>query len=112
MSLSFFEMIAEQRIKQAMENGEFDNLPLHGKPLPNAFIRGKMCFTGGADWTISKADGSFVLISEYPINQLKVTAPGLSVETRSILCGILNAGDVRLERLDLDMAVSPPSTCP
>ncbi len=83
-----------------------------GKPLRNAFIRGKMCFTGGADWTISKADGSFVLISEYPINQLKVTAPGLSVETRSILCGILNAGDVRLERLDLDMAISPPSTCP
>jgi len=35
MSLSFFEMIAEQRIKQAMENGEFNNLPLHGKPLPN-----------------------------------------------------------------------------
>jgi hypothetical protein len=25
--------IAEQRIREAMERGEFDNLPLHGKPL-------------------------------------------------------------------------------
>ncbi len=34
MSLSFFEKIAEQKIRQAMENGEFDNNPLAGKPLP------------------------------------------------------------------------------
>lgn len=25
--------IAEQRIREAMERGEFDNLPLHGQPL-------------------------------------------------------------------------------
>lgn len=25
--------IAEQRIREAMERGEFDNLPFHGKPL-------------------------------------------------------------------------------
>ena len=25
--------IAEQRIREAMERGEFDNLPLHGKPI-------------------------------------------------------------------------------
>ncbi|MCX7678085.1 MAG: DUF1992 domain-containing protein [Spirochaetes bacterium] len=29
-----FEKIAEQRILEAMERGEFDNLPLKGKPLP------------------------------------------------------------------------------
>jgi len=29
-----FEMIAERRIREAMERGEFDNLPLKGKPLP------------------------------------------------------------------------------
>ena len=34
MPLSFFEKIAEQKIRQAMENGEFDNNPLAGKPLP------------------------------------------------------------------------------
>jgi hypothetical protein len=34
MSLSFIEKIAEQKIRQAMENGEFDNNPLAGKPLP------------------------------------------------------------------------------
>ena len=25
--------IAEQRIREAMERGEFDNLPFHGKPI-------------------------------------------------------------------------------
>lgn len=29
-----FEKIAERRILEAMERGEFDNLPLKGKPLP------------------------------------------------------------------------------
>ncbi|HQG43546.1 MAG TPA: DUF1992 domain-containing protein, partial [Spirochaetota bacterium] len=29
-----FELIAEQRIRDAMERGEFDNLPGMGKPLP------------------------------------------------------------------------------
>ncbi|MBM3222744.1 MAG: DUF1992 domain-containing protein [Candidatus Tectomicrobia bacterium] len=28
-----FTKIAEQRIREAMERGEFDNLPLHGKPV-------------------------------------------------------------------------------
>lgn len=28
------ESIAEERIREAMERGEFDNLPGHGKPLP------------------------------------------------------------------------------
>lgn len=29
-----FEIIAEQRIKEAMDRGEFDNNPFAGKPLP------------------------------------------------------------------------------
>jgi len=29
-----FEIIAERRIKEAMDRGEFDNLPGKGKPLP------------------------------------------------------------------------------
>ena len=29
-----FEIIAERRIQEAMKNGEFDNLPGKGKPLP------------------------------------------------------------------------------
>lgn len=29
-----FELIAEQRIREAIERGEFDNLPGMGKPLP------------------------------------------------------------------------------
>jgi hypothetical protein len=29
-----FEIIAERRIQEAMERGEFDNNPLSGKPLP------------------------------------------------------------------------------
>jgi hypothetical protein len=32
--MSIFERIAEQRIQEAMERGEFDNLPLKGAPLP------------------------------------------------------------------------------
>jgi len=32
--MHIFEMIAERRIREAMERGEFDNLPLKGKPLP------------------------------------------------------------------------------
>jgi formylmethanofuran dehydrogenase subunit A len=31
--MNIFEKIAEQRIREAMENGEFDNLSLKGKPL-------------------------------------------------------------------------------
>lgn len=31
--MKIFEMIAEQKIKEAMKNGEFDNLPGAGKPL-------------------------------------------------------------------------------
>ena len=29
-----FEIVAERKIKEAMERGEFDNNPLAGKPLP------------------------------------------------------------------------------
>ena len=29
-----FEIIAERKIREAMERGEFDNLPNQGKPLP------------------------------------------------------------------------------
>lgn len=32
--MSVFEKIAEQKIRIAMEKGEFDNLPNKGKPLP------------------------------------------------------------------------------
>lgn len=32
--MSIFEKIAERKIEQAMANGEFDNLPNSGKPLP------------------------------------------------------------------------------
>ncbi|HHI96610.1 MAG TPA: DUF1992 domain-containing protein [Thermodesulfatator atlanticus] len=33
MSLLIFQRLAEQRIQEAMKNGEFDNLPGKGKPL-------------------------------------------------------------------------------
>jgi hypothetical protein len=32
--MSLFEKIAEQKIREAQEQGEFDNLPGAGKPLP------------------------------------------------------------------------------
>lgn len=32
--MSIFEIIAERKIQQAIERGEFDNLPGKGKPLP------------------------------------------------------------------------------
>ena len=32
--MDFFSIISEQRIKEAFKNGEFDNLPGYGKPLP------------------------------------------------------------------------------
>ncbi|RDI42249.1 DUF1992 domain-containing protein [Falsibacillus pallidus] len=32
--MDFFSIISEQRIKEAQRNGEFDNLPGYGKPLP------------------------------------------------------------------------------
>jgi hypothetical protein len=32
--MDILELIAERRIREAMERGEFDNLPLKGKPLP------------------------------------------------------------------------------
>jgi hypothetical protein len=31
--MDFLAKIAEQKIREAMERGEFDNLPYHGKPL-------------------------------------------------------------------------------
>ncbi len=39
--MDFIERLAEERIREAMERGEFDNLPLAGKPLPlepNGFV--------------------------------------------------------------------------
>ena len=39
--MSFLERIAEDRIREAMERGEFDDLPRYGEPLPfesNAFV--------------------------------------------------------------------------
>jgi hypothetical protein len=32
--MSFFERLAEERIREAMERGEFDDLPRAGEPLP------------------------------------------------------------------------------
>jgi hypothetical protein len=37
--MDFFRL-SEERIKQAQENGEFDNLPGLGKPLPNDDLAG------------------------------------------------------------------------
>lgn len=34
MSGDILHILAEQRIREALENGEFDNLPGKGKPLP------------------------------------------------------------------------------
>ncbi|MFN3480521.1 MAG: DnaJ family domain-containing protein [Thermodesulfovibrionales bacterium] len=31
--MDIFQKIAERKIQEAMKNGEFDNLPNHGKPL-------------------------------------------------------------------------------
>lgn len=39
--MRFLERLAEERIREAMERGEFDSLPLAGRPLPlesNAFV--------------------------------------------------------------------------
>ncbi|HEY7698968.1 MAG TPA: DnaJ family domain-containing protein [Vicinamibacteria bacterium] len=39
--MHFLERIAEERIREAMERGDFDDLPLSGKPLPlesNGFV--------------------------------------------------------------------------
>jgi hypothetical protein len=39
--MHFLERIAEERIREAMERGDFDDLPLAGKPLPlysNGFV--------------------------------------------------------------------------
>ena len=35
ISRSAVELIAEHRIRQAMEEGQFDNLPGLGKPIPD-----------------------------------------------------------------------------
>jgi hypothetical protein len=34
MSDDILHLLAEQRIRDAIENGEFDNLPGKGRPLP------------------------------------------------------------------------------
>jgi hypothetical protein len=39
--MTWIERLAEEKIREAMERGEFDNLPLAGKPLPsesNGFV--------------------------------------------------------------------------
>jgi len=39
--MDWLERLAEERIREAMERGEFDDLPLAGKPLPlepNGFV--------------------------------------------------------------------------
>jgi len=39
--VDWLEKLADERIREAMERGEFDGLPLAGKPLPpdaNAFV--------------------------------------------------------------------------
>lgn len=39
--MHWLEKLADERIREAMERGEFDGLPLSGKPLPpdaNAFV--------------------------------------------------------------------------
>jgi len=33
--MDWLERLAEERIREAMERGEFDDLPLSGKPLPS-----------------------------------------------------------------------------
>jgi hypothetical protein len=35
--IDIFHLIAERKIKEAMERGEFDNLPLKGQPLDLSF---------------------------------------------------------------------------
>ncbi len=38
--MNFIAYIAEQKIKEALDNGEFENLPGHGKPLPEEDFSG------------------------------------------------------------------------
>jgi hypothetical protein len=85
----------------------------NGTPVANGFVNGHKCFTGGYDWTLSNADGTFDLRSAWPIHELEVTAPGLSLETKDAACGLASdQGDITLRALPLSMAISPPSSCP
>jgi hypothetical protein len=38
--MDFLGKIAEQRIREAMERGEFENLPYHGQPIPLEDVSG------------------------------------------------------------------------
>ncbi|MCB9734860.1 MAG: cellulase family glycosylhydrolase [Deltaproteobacteria bacterium] len=83
-----------------------------GSPVAGGFVSGHKCFTGGYDWTLSRADGTFELRSTGAIAELSVTAPGLSREGAAVLCGAVQPGDITLKALPLDMRTSAPSSCP
>ncbi|MFO0745458.1 MAG: cellulase family glycosylhydrolase [Myxococcota bacterium] len=84
----------------------------NGTPVANGYVTGHRCAAGGWDWTISKADGTFELRSSYPVDQLEVTAAGLSLETPSAACNLVTPGDITLHALPLSLSVSTPSSCP
>jgi len=83
-----------------------------GTPVANGYVSGHKCLSGGYEWTLSQADGTYDLRSTNPINELEVTAAGLSVENTELLCNLVAPGDITLRALPLSMAVSTPSSCP
>ena len=104
-----WETWIDRQIRQGMENGDFDNLPGHGRPLPDLdVIHDEM-------WWVRKKlrreQASFLpptlaIRKELEDTLEAVAAAGTEAEVRELVAGI----NARIRQVNATVTSGPPST--
>jgi hypothetical protein len=104
-----WETWIDRQIRQGMENGEFDNLPGHGRPLSDVdtahdemwWVRKKL-----QREQVSFLPPTLAIRKELDDTLEAVAAAGTEAEVRELVAGI----NARIRRVNASATAGPPST--
>lgn len=104
-----WETWIDRQIRQGMENGDFDNLPGHGRPLPDVdvthdemwWVRKKL-----AREQVSFLPPTLAIRKELDETMAAVAAADTEAEVRELVAGI----NARIRQVNATATAGPPST--
>lgn len=104
-----WETWIDRQIRQGIENGDFDNLPGHGRPLPDLdtvhdemwWVRKKL-----RREQVSFLPPTLAIRKELDDTLEAVAAAGTEAEVRALVAGI----NARIRRVNATATAGPPST--
>ena len=104
-----WETWIDRQIRQGMENGDFDNLPGHGRPIPDIdtnhdemwWVRKKL-----QQEQVSFLPPTLAIRKELDDTLAAVATAGTEAEVRELVAGI----NARIRRVNATATTGPPST--